>query len=329
MKRSVAIAAALAAVGSGITGVAALPYPYWGSDVLFNVTRLAATIVGPYFPGGGSGTAGVMAAASNANAPQQTAPMTRMIEGDANTCAFNGGSAGSGLKSASGIVIGLDAVDVLSSSKSGGQAVAGCDAEAANGVTSVYQNGTTNAASPADGENWKWALALLYGGLDYSTCIGHGSSCAVPDCNSTARHSLVAAWGTIFGGACTKSSTAGAVSTQSANSICSAAPINNQLWHAFRPDDTSGTADMFASILGLFIPGGQPPPFGSSSLHGFGATPYCNALNWDTSTNNPNCTAGVNKQLLGPAACSTRVTPPACTRSRRPAPTARLRCMSG
>jgi hypothetical protein len=314
MKKSITIAS-LAAVGSSVAGVAALPTQYFGSDTLFNVTRLAITNIdtaispatigaATQYLGGGSGTgdgkmAGTSVGGNNDLVTQQTAPMSRMIKNESSTfCAFNqgDGGAGSGFTSASGIVIGLDAVDVLSSSKAAGQAVAGCGAAAANGITGVYQNGTTNALG--DGENWKWALALLYGGLDYSTCAGHGTTCAVPDCNSTARHNLINNWATIFGGACTKSATTGAASTQSANSICSAAPISNQLWHAFRRDDTSGTADTFASLTGINSPSGSA--MSSSSLNGFGISPYCNALNWDSSTANANCSAGVNKQLLGP-----------------------------
>jgi hypothetical protein len=45
--------------------------------------------------------------------PQQTAPMSRML--DNGVCAFAGGRNGSTATNASGIVIGLDAVDVLAS----------------------------------------------------------------------------------------------------------------------------------------------------------------------------------------------------------------------
>ncbi len=317
MKKSITIAALLA-VGSSVAGVAALPNPYFGSDTLFNVTRTAIANIGTIGPstaylGGGSGTgAGAMANQGNPNdsATQQTAPMSRMMKSEANTCQFNGGASGSNNTSSSGIVIGLDAVDVLSSSQSGTQAVAGCGSEAATGVTGVYSNGTTDKHSPGDPETWKWALALVYGGLDLSTCTSAGAGCAAPDCNSTARVNLVKNWKLLFqGGACSASTAVGAGSGVSADMVCngdanttpSGTPVGGVLWHAFRRDDTSGTADTFQSLLGLVVPGGAG--FGSATWSGFGASPYCNAMNWDPATaSQATCidTTKQHSQLLGP-----------------------------
>ena len=78
-------------------------------------------------------------------------------------------------------------------------------------------------------------------------------------------------------------------------SVCGAGTaVNGALWHAFRRDDTSGTSDVFASILGL------SPSTSNSSINGFGASPYCNALNWDNQTANANCKLGAHDQFSGP-----------------------------
>ena len=297
MKTSITIAALLA-IGSSAAGTAALPNPYFGSDTLFNVTRSAITGVGTIGPatayvGGGSGggaaaMAGAVGAATSA-AKQQTAPMSRMIKKDGYTCGWNGGSKGSADTNASGIVIGLDAVSVLSSSQAGGQSIAGCNASGNGEVASgsAVGNGTTaqsflGGGGDAAKQNWKWALALVYGGLDLSTCT-NGASCKAADCNSAARANLVANWQNIIqGGACTFNATAGASGISAASACGAGSAANGALWHAFRRDDTSGTADVFASILGL------SPGTSNSYLSGnflpspFGASPYCNAMNWES-----------------------------------------------
>lgn len=298
MKTSITIAALLA-IGSSAAGTAALPNPYFGSDTLFNVTRTAITNVGGIGPatayvGGGSGggaaaMAGAVGAAPSAS-KQQTAPMSRMIKKDGNTCGFNGGSKGSADTNTSGIVIGLDAVSVLSSTKAGAQATASCNG-AGNGEVfsgSTVGTGTATTQSFAGGggdatkQNWKWALALVYGGLDLSTCT-NGAGCKAADCNSTARANLVANWQNIIqGGACSFNATAGASGISAASACGAGSAANGALWHAFRRDDTSGTSDVFASILGL------SPGTSNSFLSGnflpspFGASPYCNALNWES-----------------------------------------------
>jgi len=128
------------------------------------------------------------------------------------------------------------------------------------------------------GQTWKWALALVYGGLDLS------APTATADCSSAARAALVASWSHLFQNGC----------ANGASSVCSAAPVNGALWHAYRRDDTSGTSDVFASILGL------SPSTSNSSVNGFGASPYCNSMNWDNSTGNANCGLGAHNQFTGP-----------------------------
>jgi hypothetical protein len=69
--------------------------------------------------------------------------------------------------------------------------------------------------------------------------------------------------------------------------------------HAFRRDDASGTSDVFSSILGLqsALWSGGPS---ASSNSGFGGSPYCNALNWDTAAPNAGCNLGLDDQFVGP-----------------------------
>jgi hypothetical protein len=315
-----AVIAGLLVVGSGAAGAAAvnpLPHPFYGSDALFNVTRTAIAnenaCVGIPPPGGcqniglptsyvGGGSGVGLAAMSHNDAAgddqaatQQIAPMTRMFE--FHVCSFNGAANGGADTNASGIVLGIDAVSLLSNTQSGGQAIASCGSLAANGTTGVFAGGGL------DPQNWKWILALVYGGLDLSTCTGHMTGCAPADCNSPARRNLVANWSLLFqGNACTPSTTVTPAGV-SASVVCSTGVSggggqpNGALWHAFRPDDASGTADLFASVLGL------TPRVSVTANNGFGQSPYCNAMNWDTSTPNTSgvgCGLGLHDQLTGP-----------------------------
>jgi hypothetical protein len=205
---------------------------------------------------------------------QQTAPMTRMMTADDGLCEFAGGTNGSKATNASGIVVGLDSLDVLSSTAMTGDA--GCG-PAFSGSTGVFQNGNAQ-------QNWKWILALLYGGKDLS------APQLPADCGSTARRNLVARWQNFFQGGCSNGA-----SLCSNPNIAVGKAVGGALWHAFRPDDFSGEAYVFASILGL-----TPLPSGRA-VNDFGTSPYCNAMNWDTSPDNaPLCTLGNNKQWTGP-----------------------------
>jgi hypothetical protein len=119
-----------------------------------------------------------------------------------------------------------------------------------------------------------------------------GSAAGLQTCNANPAPGIGAACGT--GGTCAANTagTPGAIlSGLNGGGLAG-------LWHAFRRDDTSGTSDVFATLLGL------SPSTSSSKLNGFGASPYCNAMNWDVSTANGgatgNCTAGPGNQFTGP-----------------------------
>jgi hypothetical protein len=326
MKYSFTIAAFMLA-GAGAAGVAAISTSYAGSDTLLNVTNaaLTAALIGPKgaYIGGGSanGVAEMVGTSpfSAGNAEQQTAPMTRLPKSsDANSsvCSFNadGGTKGQGLTGASTIVIGLDAVDVYSSVSAGGATAlpdggVGCNGTADNTPgTGLVQSGSptgifAGTTTPTSKQIWKWALALVYGGNDLS--VKGGGPNGIPDCNQAGRAQLVANWSNLF------------QNCANGNAVCSGPPTNGALWHAFRRDDDSGTADVFASILGL------SPSNSNSSLNGFGASPYCNALNWDVTaangiTNNAgNCTGGPFNQFTGPGGIADHVAAPPQAAHRR------------
>ncbi|HZU85679.1 MAG TPA: hypothetical protein VE987_22285, partial [Polyangiaceae bacterium] len=168
----------------------------------------------------------------------------------------------------------------------------------------VTNDGLWSSGTPASGasasaifpggaaaQNWKWALALLYGGLDLSSPGGSTN----PDCNSPQRQALVANWGNLFQAGATACAT-------NPSSVCTDATHGGVLWHAFRRDDASGTSDVFSSLIGLQSL--MPSPSASSNS-GFGASPYCNAMNWDTNTSNNGsdlniCVLGNNDQFTGP-----------------------------
>ena len=267
MKASASVAAFVIAAASA-AGVAALPNPYQGADTLFDVTRAAITAIpnasAGFYIGGGSGNAA--AAMSFARPTQMAGPMSRMLESEANVCVAP--------KNASGIVIGLDAIDIFSSVTTG--AALPCQGSSDNSGFGLAYSGTPPVFASGNGaQTWKWVLALLYGGLD--------SSSGIVDCNQSGRAALVANWSNLFQTTCANG-----------NAACASAPISNQLWHAFRPDDNSGTSDTFASLLGIF-----PRP-SISAVNGFGSSPYCNAMNWDTSAANANCASGPTLQFTGP-----------------------------
>jgi hypothetical protein len=274
MKKSILIATFLV-VGAGASSASALVAPYQGSDTLFNVTTqaIAAAALSPSnaYVGGGSGN-GQSAMASKL---QVTAPMSRMINNGGGACSYNSGTNGSADTNAAGIVVGLDAVDILSSTGAG--AAAACNGTADNSGTGLAYSGTTGVFNGSNAnQTWKWVLALIYGGKDLSPG-------GVTDCNSAARKALVANWSQMFQNGCANGTAA-----------CAAAPFNGALWHAYRRDDTSGTSDVFATILGL------SPSTSNSAVAGFGTSPYCNAMNWDTSSGNAQCANGSHDQFTGP-----------------------------
>jgi hypothetical protein len=304
MKNSFAIACFLV-IAAAASGVSAIVSPYLGSDTLYNVitqsiSGAGLTPVNAYIGTGTSnGQAAMVGSASPfpaANAKQQTNPATAMITNGGNVCKFNSGTNGSADTSASGIVIGLDALDILSSTLAGGQSTAACNGTADNTGSGLAYSGTTGVfAGSTATQNWRWVLALVYGGRDLSTN-------AAADCGSTARRNLVANWSKLFQGGCANTA-----------SQCNAAPINGVLWHAYRRDDAASTSSVFANLLGL-----TPNPSNSTN-NGFGSSPFCNAINWDTSSANSNCALGGHNQWTGPGG----VNDPASTTTplhRRPPP---------
>jgi hypothetical protein len=306
MRNSIAIVATLVVGASATTvGAYSVPATYFGSDTLFLVTQdaigetpgLGASLESNYLAGGTGTGQNTMAAASAAAALQQTSPMTKMMSNG--VCNALGGVNGNLATNASGVVIGLDAVTLLSASVSGGAAACNGASDSASadgtGFGAAY-SGTVGVFSGSNAkQNWKWVLALLYGGLDLSP-----GAPASPDCNSTARQNLVSNWSLLFQTGC---SNAASICQDAAHK---AGGSTAALWHAFRRDDASGTSDVFSSLIGLqtWLGGGQ----NAATYNGFGITPYCNALNWDanvvTNGNGTSVTcagtAGPHDQFVGP-----------------------------
>jgi hypothetical protein len=304
MRKSIAIGAGLLA-GAAATAVGAvipLPAQYFGSDTLFVVTQNAITndvnLTGQannYLAGGSGAGEGNMNKAVAAQALQQTAPMSRMLSNK--VCTFNGGASGSTATEASGIVIGMDAVDVMASNVAGAGGSSSCTTGSSTAQTGdgLVTSGTAGVfgGGGATSQNWKWSLALLYGGLDYSL--------ATPsvDCNGAARRALVANWSKLFQNGCSNTANGG-VCSDAAHLSGAGGVASSPLWHAFRRDDASGTSDVFSSLLGLTK---LYPSTSASGNNGFGASPYCNAMNWDTNVANNGggfCALGSNDQFVGP-----------------------------
>jgi hypothetical protein len=294
MKKLIVTAACLVA-GASATAAGALtvPNPYFGSDVLYNVTNGAIAGAGltptnAYVGGGTSVGQTAVATGAAANATQQTEPIANMFTSPICSYGLTGSDAGSGSKTinATGIVIGLDAVAILASTATGASvacnAVPGPSGDNV-GAGLAYSGSTVFGAtgtSPAPSQNWKYVLALVYGGKDLTT--------GVVDCGQTARRNLVNNWSALFQNGCANGAT-----------VCSNAAHKNAgdgthapLWHAFRRDDGAGVSSVFATLLSL------TPSVSQSALNGFGTSPFCNALNWDTQSANKNCAFPVSSDGL-------------------------------
>jgi hypothetical protein len=304
----------LASSGATAVGAATIGDPFYGADELLDLVRQSiANSVStgtPPFPvslgpsqsnayvGQGSSTGqNAMATAVTANATQQVAPMSSPLTACA---AFGGGSNGTAMNNGTGIVLGLDAVDIIASVEVGASPpCSGTPGNNSDGQTGLSFNDATSGGAVFQGNsqvNWKWALALLYGGLDYRT--------GVVDCNQASRRILVNNWVYLFQNAgCTNTSDRGGLCADTAH-VQGGDGTNVPLWHAFRPDDASGTADVFAQLLGInsFV------STSDAAVNGFGSSPYCNALNWDTNLENSNngdvsgtrCQLGGHDQWVGP-----------------------------
>src|SRR5215472_16739920 len=147
MKTSTSLAILLF-VGSGATGAgAALPNPFQGSDALLFVTQDAIAALGSIGPASayvGSGSDDGQSALVEGF--QSTSPMSRMLDDGGGLCAKDASDA-------TGIVIGLDAIDVLASLEQGG-----------NPATCNNPDGGGLVAGGNGFANYKQVLALLYGG---------------------------------------------------------------------------------------------------------------------------------------------------------------------
>ncbi len=288
MRKSIVIAAALAA-GAGTTAASALtvPSPYFGSDVLFNVTNGAIAGAGltptnAYVGGGTSTGQTVLATRVAANATQQTEPIANIFTSPICQFGLASGATGTNTTNASGIVIGLDAVSILASTASGANSA--CNGTADNtGTGLAYSSSSVFGASgnqTAPAQNWKYILALVYGGKDLTT--------GVVDCTQTARKNLVNSWSALFENGCANGS---AVCNNSTH-VAAGDGTHTPLWHAFRRDDGAGVNSVFATLLTL-----SPSP-SQSATNGFGTSPFCNALNWDAQTANANCAFPVSSDGL-------------------------------
>jgi len=320
MKKSL-ILATVFVVGASAAGAGAAnnfaTTPYVGSDTEYNITNqailnsgLGNKTVGPGlttwnassnplgdYSGGGSG--GAENAMANSTPVQQTGPMSRALGGPATkgACAA-GGATAAAVANASGIVLGIDAVRIFASN-----AVISANQTSCNGATStaactqdpsglVYSGSVGNGTVTMTFANWRDVLALLYGGLDRSVTPN------VVDCTSPKRALLVSAWTNLF---------------QNTTS-CPNSTNGTALTHAWRRDDNSGTADVFSNLSGFQA--AEKDQFGNttakysvsaSAVNGFGTSPYCNALNWDTteaakipSTSASTCSNAADLHYMGP-----------------------------
>ena len=301
MKTSLAIVTALL-VGASATGASALVAPYYGADVLTNVTNGVIADLGlspsTAYVAGGSATGQAAMVAKG----QAATPMSSMLSSGGNLCTFNG-TKGSGASNASGVVVALDAVDVLAASSVVDNA--NCNGTADNTGTGLAYSGTSGVFTTITAQNWKWVLALVYGGKDYST--------GVVDCNQASRKSLVNNWSNLFqdSGTCANGNATCQSLAQYSNTAGTG--TTTPLWHAYRMNEAAGTASVFASLLGL------TPSQSQSSVNGFGASPWCNSLNWDvTSDTTGTCALGNHDQFSGPGGIidplskCTIASPPVC-----------------
>ncbi len=328
------VIAAMVVAGATATGAGAIHFatsPFNGSDTEYDLINLAMQTSGlgtsGDYAGGGSG-----AGENNmtGSPPKQwTGPMSKMLtNGSCNTTSFTYPVSGAAPEQshASGVVFALDALSVLASTTSG--ASAACNTHSSDGTDSTHGVAATTTITVGGGsltfKNWTDVLALLYGGLDKS------ASPKVTDCNSAARQALIANWNNLFQASSATCKNAAACTTAqyqacAAGGTCSANlafKINNTLWHAFRRDDNSGTSDVFSSLIGITSIFASPPvstpavvsgklsnasgaiSYGvsASKFNGFGVSPFCNAMNWDTTSagNGSTCALGSGRQYVGP-----------------------------
>jgi hypothetical protein len=176
-----------------------------------------------------------------------------------------------------GLVIGLDGIRVIGAQSTAGTAAcngaaADCDPTTDPSAGVAWNTTVTRPTKgPYTFSGWQDVLRILYGGVSNDPND--------TGCNSEIRNYVANHWSALFeASACT-------------SGTCT------QIQHIFRPDDASGTAVVLASPLGL-----SPTPSAVAN-NGFGASPFCNAMNWDTSaanTSGAGCGLGPHDQFVGP-----------------------------
>jgi hypothetical protein len=227
---------------------------------------------------------------------QQVAPMSRFLNGGAmcttvrladggtvpwGTTTLSDGGVIPNLAAAQGLVIGLDAVQIIGSKSTlfnaGGGATACNQSDNAN-CSPTARPGTaamdTNIAGAGYKlRDWRDVLRILLAGYDQLHCGDYSGR----DCNSLVRQTLANNYGAFFENNCAAAhgdATTGA-------GVCAS------IRHIFRRDDFSGTTDTLVSLLDLpsiiypettstggLVPGGKFPVTQNHT----GASPFCNAV---------------------------------------------------
>jgi hypothetical protein len=301
MKKSL-VFAALATTAAATSGTKAALVVLEGSDTLLYVTQSAITSCGSactstlnYIGTGSSNGEAQMVdkiAGSGASyAGQGISPMTSFL--DTTLCT---GVSSAHQQTATGIVIGLDGLAIFASTSStgvdscGGTA-AGCAPETTAGLAystavSTGLNSTTqagalpwtnaNASYTYTFTNWKDVLAVVYGGISHTTSSGFNPAASDSGCNSDIRHALVNNWGSLF-----QNPSGCDAQTNKSGDGCVI------LQHAFRRDDTTGQAELFAKLVGL-----SPTPNAEANYY-FGASPFCNVNEAGVKSTSNNATTGL------------------------------------
>jgi len=266
MRTTIAIASFLT-VAAGAVGANALSgmTAMKGSDTLYDVTLdviafhnanhvpPAAQITSVYV-GGGSGGGQTLIQAGTA---QTVAPMSRALNNGICAVALTATAGAPSLQTAEGMVVGLDGLSIVGSITTSASPACNGTVDAVDGLCPAADSSVglastkaiayTDAAGVAQTytlTNWTDALRIVYGGATMAA----GSNIALRDCNSPLRRALVDNWGNLFANGCT-------------GTACT------QLRHAFRRDDSSGTTDVFNTLIGL-----------SAVNLTSRANPFCNTL---------------------------------------------------
>ncbi|MCL2448267.1 MAG: hypothetical protein FWD17_04920, partial [Polyangiaceae bacterium] len=202
-----------------------------GSDTLFDWTQ--STIAscpgasGLAYVGGGSeiGEANLDAGT------QSVAPMSTFFD--------RGACAGGHAATAEGLVVGLDGITVVGSTAAAGTpacngALADCDPTTDPGTGAAFDTTVQRPTlGPYTFHGWRDVLEVLFTGT-VDPNLGHGTDPEVgKNCNSEIRRTLADNYGAFF-----------------ENPSCATGSPCRQIQHVFRPDDASGTAQVFLSLLG-------------------------------------------------------------------------------